>query len=78
MSAEQEDEEHEPNHQQSQIAGEEIPDEGEEGLPLGHGLTAGIGSEGRKPWLRGSLHSLERDGGAEGFPVGCCPGRRMP
>ncbi len=42
--------------------------------PLGHGLTAGIGSEGRKPWLRGSLHSLERDGGAEGFPVGWRPG----
>ncbi len=48
--------------------------------PLGHGLTAGIGSEGRKPWLWGSLHSLEleRDGGAEGFPVGCRPGQRMP
>ena len=46
--------------------------------PLGHGLTAGIGSEGRKPWLRGSLHSLERAGGAEGFPVGCRAGQRMP
>lgn len=45
--------------------------------PLGHGLTAGIGSEGRKPWLRGSLHSQEPDGGVEGSPVGFCPGQRM-
>ena len=46
--------------------------------PLGHGLTAGIGSEGRKPWLRGSLHFLERGAGVEGSALGFCPGQRVP